>query len=291
MMGEEAFMKYLDLFVVTTLILPLAACPKDEEGGDENAEADADVDADADETATSTEGETSADGSTDVSTSEDGPDTVDGSTGEDATTEAETTVSETTDAETTDAETTADETTEGGPLQWWESCGDPVCQGYDGPWPTVPPCNDIQAGDPCSTEGQTCDFMSDCNAVLVCATEDPKMQEGGCPISRAEFKQDIAYLDASQRDAFYQQVLDMRMATWRYRERSDQKQHLGVILEDGEDQVWADPAHDRVDLYSYGSLAIVGVQQQADELAELRAAVSALQSEVVELREQAERCK
>jgi hypothetical protein len=205
---------------------------------------------------------------------------------EDGTTEEEGTTEEGTTEEGTEEGTT------GETLTWYTSCGDPVCNGYGGPWEGVPACGaDIVEGAPCDVEGATCDFMSECNAVMVCAASDPKLEDPGCPISRAEFKQDIAYLDANQRDAFYQQVLDMRMATWRYRARTDGKNHLGVILEDGEDQVWADPAHDRVDLYSYGSLAIVGVQQQADELAELRAAVSALQSEVVELREQAERCK
>lgn len=173
---------------------------------------------------------------------------------------------------------------------WYASCGDPVCSGYGGPWPDLPPCEDIQEGDPCDMAGATCDFMSDCNAVMVCSGQDPKQQEGGCPMSRRELKQDIVYTDAASLATYYRDLLDLRLATWRYRDRSDAKQSLGVILEDGEAEIWADPAHDRVDLYSYSSLAIAGVQVQAAELAELRAQMQAMQRELEQLRGLAERC-
>ena len=86
----------------------------------------------------------------------------------------------------------------GATLQWYSSCGDPVCSGYGGPWE-------------------------------------------GCPISRAEFKQDIDYTDAAALAGYYRDLLDLRLATWRYRDRSDPKRSLGVILEDGEQEIWADP--------------------------------------------------
>jgi hypothetical protein len=258
----EVFMRHA---LLSCLALPLAACLIVTDDGADDA-----ADATAEGTA---------------------PEGTNGETSNGETANGETSNGETSNGETSNGETSNGETSNGGTLTWYSSCGDPVCQGYGGPWEGVPPCGDIVEGEPCSMEGAECDFMSDCNAVMVCATMDPKMQEGGCPISRAAFKQDIAYLDVAGRDAFYREVLDMRLATWRYRERSDAKPSLGVILEDGEDRIWADPANDRVDLYSYGSLALVGVQAQADELAELRAAVAALQGEVVELREQAARCK
>jgi hypothetical protein len=197
-----------------------------------------------------------------------------------------------------DGTTTANEQDMGTPvLTWYSTCGDPSCSGYTGPYPGVPMCPDINEGDPCDVAEATCDFTSDCNAVMVCATEDPKQQAGGCPISRAAFKQDIHYTDASELSGYYQDVLELRLATWRYRDRHDDKQSLGVILEDGESEVsgpegrvkiWADPANDRVDTYSYGSLAIVGVQVQAAELADMRAQMAALQRELTELRQ---RCK
>jgi hypothetical protein len=169
--------------------------------------------------------------------------------------------------------------------KWFTSCGDPVCGGYSGPFPGVPACGGNQEGQACATEGATCDFQSSCNAVLVCAKQDPKQQPGGCPISRARFKRDIAYLDAAKLEHYYEDLGELKLATWRYREASDQRTHLGLILEDAEPgAVWADPAHDRVDLYGYTSLAIAGVQAQAREIEELQASLAALRSELDELR-------
>lgn len=171
-----------------------------------------------------------------------------------------------------------------GDLQWYTTCGDPVCSGYGGPWEGVPACGEIKEGDPCQTAGETCDFMSDCNARLICASEDPKQQVGGCPISRAEFKHNITYADPAELAGYYQDLLDLRLATYQYRDRTDGRRSLGVILEDGEGEIWADAANDRVDLYGYGSLAIAGVQVQAAELAELRTQMEAMQRELAELR-------
>lgn len=172
--------------------------------------------------------------------------------------------------------------------QWYSTCGDPVCRGYDGPWNGVAACDEIEAGAPCEVAGQTCDFMSDCNARLVCASEDPKLQAGGCPISRARFKRDINYLAPAERDRYYRELLELRLATYRYRGRSDQKLQLGIVLEDAPDGIWADPANDRVDLYGYTSLAVAGVQTQASELAALQAELGTLRAELAALRSRVE---
>ena len=178
----------------------------------------------------------------------------------------------------------------GGGLAWYSTCGDPVCSGYSGPWPDVPSCGAIEEGQPCDAEGALCDFKSECNARLICAASDPKLQPGGCPISRVRFKESIDYVDAGELGGYYRELLDLRLATYRYRGRGDGKTHLGVILEDREDGVWADPANDRIDLYGYSSLAIAGVQAQAGELAALRGELAALRREVAALRDAAARC-
>lgn len=184
-----------------------------------------------------------------------------------------------------------DESTSGAPadmspeLRWYSTCGDPACGGYNGPWEGVPACVDISEGDPCEVAGESCDFMSGCNAQMICAAADPKQQEGGCPISRSRFKQDIDYLDAAERDDYYRQLLDIDLATYRYRERSDRKTQLGVILEDNEHGVWVDPANDRVDVYGFTSLAVAGVQAQAAELATMRAELDELRRELASMRE------
>jgi hypothetical protein len=177
----------------------------------------------------------------------------------------------------------------GGPeLHWYSTCGDPACSGYNGPWEGVPACGNIQEGDVCQTEGESCDFMSDCNAQMVCAASDPKQQPGGCPISRSRFKQDIDYVDAAERDTLYRALLELKLANYRYRERSDGKLQLGIILEDQRDEPWVDPANDRVDLYGYSSLAIAGVQAQAQELAAMRAELEAMRRELDTLRDRCE---
>lgn len=180
--------------------------------------------------------------------------------------------------------------TGGGGLQWYSTCGDPVCMAYNGPWDGVPACTAAQVeGMPCDQQGAQCDFMSECNAVLVCTTSDPKQQEGGCPISRARFKESIEYLDADARAARYRDLRGLRLATYRYRDARTPRRHLGILLEDQADAPWIDGAHDRVDLYGYTSLAIAGIQTQADELEALRAELRSLRAEVSALR--AGRCE
>ena len=78
---------------------------------------------------------------------------------------------------------------------WYFTCGDPACSGYSGPFDGVPLCTDETAGAACDSPDATCDPQDSCNALLVCASEDPTQQTGGCPISRARHKRDIVYLD------------------------------------------------------------------------------------------------
>jgi hypothetical protein len=182
-------------------------------------------------------------------------------------------------------------TTAAAELRWYSTCGDPVCSGYGGPWDGVAACGAIKEGDPCDQAGAECDFQSECNARLICADADPKLGPGGCPISRAAFKKDIDYLDAGARASAYRDLLGLRLATYSYRGRGDGKRHLGIILDDHERGIWADPANDRIDLYGYSSLAIAGVQAQADELSELRGQLHALQRELSELRAETARCR
>ncbi|MCB9700399.1 MAG: hypothetical protein H6711_00750 [Myxococcales bacterium] len=175
-------------------------------------------------------------------------------------------------------------------LQWYSTCGDPVCSGYNGPWDGVPACAaDQKESYSCAEAGIECDFMNECNARLRCASADPKLQEGGCPISRARFKEGIDYVDGEAREGYYRQLLDLKLATYQYRGAPTPRTHLGVILEDDPAGVWVDGANDRVDLYGYTSLAIAGVQSQADELAALRGELKALRAELAAVK--AGRCE
>ena len=74
---------------------------------------------------------------------------------------------------------------------WYANCGDPVCGGYTGPFDGVALCTDEMIGSSCENSGQTCDPEDDCNALYVCATEDPGTN---CPVSQAKHKTNIKNL-------------------------------------------------------------------------------------------------
>lgn len=166
-------------------------------------------------------------------------------------------------------------------LQWYSTCGDPVCTGYSKP-DGVPPCTPEQMeGLACDDEGFTCDPMDACNALLVCAAADPKQQEGGCPISRARFKTDIEYLKPADLERLAADLQSLRLATYRYRQAPPgDPPRLGIILEDNEHGVWVDARHDRVDLYGYASLAVAALQVQQRQIDALKAEVERLSAQL-----------
>jgi hypothetical protein len=125
------------------------------------------------------------------------------------------------------------------------------------------------------------DFTGCCPTgdVCTCTGQD-------CPISRRQYKQNVEYLSERELAALRDELLRMRLATYRYRSGADPHTHLGFILEDVEPSVAADSARGRVDLYSYASMAVATVQLQAKELETLRQDVAALRKEVATLRKQ-----
>ncbi len=170
---------------------------------------------------------------------------------------------------------------------WYLTCGDPVCQEYAGPTAGVELCDDEAAGGECTTEGEICDPVDGCNAMLICATEDPTQQEGGCPISLAKYKREIRYLSDGERATLARGALEMPIATWSYRwEPPGAAPHLGFVIDDNEGSyaVAADGAH--VDLYGYTSLALLSVQEQSDRLAEAEARLARQEQELAALRAQ-----
>jgi len=155
-------------------------------------------------------------------------------------------------------------------LRWYWTCGDPVCGGPGGHRESgLPECTTEEAGEPCTSEGASCDPMDDCNAHLICARSDPRQEPGGCPISRREFKRDIHYLTPEDRARFSDEIMDMRLATYRYRDAPD-RLRLGFIIEDQEPSVSIDAGRDMVDLYGYVSMAVATLQRQSEEIAALR---------------------
>ena len=161
-------------------------------------------------------------------------------------------------------------------LRMYTTCGDPVCMGYSGP-SGIAVCASEQHGDVCNLEGAQCDLQDSCNSKLLCTTSDPQLQPGGCPISRRDYKTDIHYLVQDDLARYQREVLDMKLATWRYK-HDPAKTRVGIIIDDDEKSQAVDAARNMVDVYAYTSMAIAAVQVQARQ-------IEALQSEVNRLKE------
>lgn len=161
-------------------------------------------------------------------------------------------------------------------LRWYETCGDPVCRGHM-PVDGMPLCMvDETPGNACADADRLCDPVDPCNVRRVCADRDPR--QDGCPISRAEHKRDIRYLDAAERRRYAEALIETPLATWRYHDAPAARPSLGFIIDDGirPEAITADGT--RVDLYGYTSLAVAAVQVQAEEIARLRAELDALRA-------------
>ena len=160
-------------------------------------------------------------------------------------------------------------------LKLYLTCGDPVCRGYTG-GSGAPLCTTEAAGNGCTTEGQKCDPMNDCNALIICASSDPTKGPVGCPISRRRFKQDIHYLAPADLARYRDELLAMKLATWRYK-HDPSKERLGFMIDDNEGSAAVDGQRDLVDLYGYTSMAVATIQLQAQQ-------IRALEREVTEMR-------
>jgi hypothetical protein len=154
-----------------------------------------------------------------------------------------------------------------------------VCTANPAPYddPNIPNCTKTQtAGSACSTKDQQCDGVASCGATLLCTDTDPKMQKGGCPLSRARYKQDIEYLTEPQLRAYHDQVMSLPLASYRYRTTPETPQ-LGFIIDDIEPSVAV--SGDHVNMYGYLSMAVAAIQVQQRQ-------IEALEQEVTRLREQ-----
>ena len=98
-------------------------------------------------------------------------------------------------------------------------------------------------------------------------------------------KEDILYLDETMRNSVARSALELRLASWRYKDSSlGTHRHLGIIIEDSPHAPAVDQTREVVDLYSYASMAIAAAQVQAKELQRLRDEVEALRREVATLK-------
>lgn len=168
-------------------------------------------------------------------------------------------------------------------LQWYTSCGYPVCGGgsldggpvsFDGGDFTDSGAACPTEGTPCSAAGDTCGTasQSNCGVVMVCAASDPKTAMGGCPVSTRKYKDGIAYVGSSELQQLHDETMGIRLATYRYKPQvaDPGPTHFGFIIEDNLQTPAVDPMHDRVDMYGYVSMVVAAMQVQEKEIAELR---------------------
>jgi hypothetical protein len=167
-------------------------------------------------------------------------------------------------------------------LRWYTTCGDPVCRVPNDASASdsgVSPCSNGEAvGLSCTNRGSSCgDPDHNCGSVLLCTDHDPKA--AGCPISSRRLKDDIVYVSPVDLERLRQDMLGIRLATFRYK-HGDGKRHLGYILEDSPTVFASDMARSQVDLYAYTSMAVAALQIQTRRIEQLEADVDALSNEV-----------
>jgi len=163
---------------------------------------------------------------------------------------------------------------------WWTTCGLPACA-LDAAVPDsgLPYCPVQQAGTACSTPGAECDPYTPCAIHLLCGASDPKA--GGCPISRARFKKDIRFLSDAELRGYSRELLDLPLATFRYR-AGGERTHLGFLIDGHESLACVDG--DQVDLYGYTSMAVAALKVQEQEIADLRKELAAMRKELAKRR-------
>ena len=102
------------------------------------------------------------------------------------------------------------------------------------------------------------------------------MNVGACPLSTKSAKRDIAYVDREETERLHEELMGVRLATYRYK-TGDDAPHLGFIIEDmSRSSPAVLPSRERVDLYGYVSMAVASLQQQQHEIDALKAEVAAL---------------
>jgi hypothetical protein len=177
---------------------------------------------------------------------------------------------------------TADPTAAAWPLHLYSTCGDPVCSGWT-PDPNLPRCGWRQEGMPCRHPGKSCERPDFCNSKLMCTDRDPTQQPGGCPISRKEFKKDIDYLEPTEVQAVHDELVNIPLATWHYKDESDRDRvHMGFIIDDNPTSVAVAADGNHVDLYGYTSMTVAALQVQSQRIAQLERELAELKA-LVEL--------
>jgi hypothetical protein len=137
-------------------------------------------------------------------------------------------------------------------------------------------------GQPCTNEGESCaiDEPKECGqTVMQCQKGIWNLENTQCPVSSARFKKDIAYVGEEEAERLRGELTSVKVARYKYK-TGDDAPHLGFIIEDmPEGSPAVLPSRDRVDLYGYVSMAVLTLQRQEKEIAELKAEVARLKKD------------
>jgi len=160
-------------------------------------------------------------------------------------------------------------------LQYYATCGDPACEGYNGPVDGLATCSTETEGASCTEAGAECDLENSCNQRLICASEDPSTE---CPVSEAKHKRDINYIDGTRAHQIQKTLEHLKIAEWNYKSDTKEREpRLGFIIDDNPNVPAVHENGKQVDLYGYTSMAVVTIQQQARQIELLEARITKLE--------------
>jgi len=108
------------------------------------------------------------------------------------------------------------------------------------------------------------------------AADRPDVPEAS---SSRRLKEEIVYVSAAELEQLKEEVVKVRLATFRYKQ-GDKARHLGFIIEDSPGIPASDVLRSRVDLYAYTSMAVAALQVQARQIEQLEADMDVLSNEV-----------
>jgi hypothetical protein len=166
------------------------------------------------------------------------------------------------------------------------SCEDETDTNWEDPSTSLCSDLDVSAGDTCQdvdttcvlTQAFTCTSMEPAGrsseSSLTCRTAP--FEDGQCPESSRAAKRNIHYIAPNERQQLAKEVLDVKLASYRYRDPAKPGQKLGFILEDHPTASFSGDG--RVDLYAYMSAVVALVQEQQSEIDRLTKQVKALQA-------------
>ncbi len=142
-------------------------------------------------------------------------------------------------------------------------------------------------GSACTDEGEQCAVEApvECGqARIECRNGKWQVANTSCPISSARYKKDISYVDDHEAERMRAELMNVRVATYRYKNGGDAR-HVGFIIEDmPEGSPAVMPSRERVDLYGYVSMTVASMQRQQREIDALKDEVRRLASENAKLR-------